>query len=104
MTIPNNINTNYLSTVPEETPPPPELKAREQWVCWRYEQRGGKKTKVPYYPHTGRLASATDTSTWCLYIEAADAVAAGRYDGLGFVFGEDDPYAGVDFDHVRDPE
>lgn len=23
---------------------PDELKARRQWVCWRYEQRGGKAT------------------------------------------------------------
>jgi len=40
-----------------------ELRARPQWVCWRYEQRRGKKTKVPYNPQTGKLAASNDPST-----------------------------------------
>jgi putative DNA primase/helicase len=39
---------------------PEELTERPQWVCWRYEERGGKLTKVPYVPETGGRASTTD--------------------------------------------
>ena len=27
---------------------PQALKDLDQWVCWRYEQRNGKRTKPPY--------------------------------------------------------
>jgi putative DNA primase/helicase len=80
---------------------PPELKLREQWVVWRYELRDGKKTKVPYNARTGQRASATDPDTWCLFIEA---LQADGFDGIGYVFSEGDPYAGVDLDKARDPE
>jgi putative DNA primase/helicase len=83
---------------------PPELKLREQWVLWRYELRDGKKTKVPYNTRTGRRASATDPETWCLFIEALEAWESGQYDGIGYVFSEEDPYAGLDLDKARDPE
>lgn len=83
---------------------PPELKLREQWVTWRYELRhNNKKTKVLYNPRTGRRASSTDRDTWCLFIEALKAYESGRYDGIGFVFAKEDPYAGIDLDKVRDP-
>jgi primase-polymerase (primpol)-like protein len=31
----------------DPTATPAELIALPQWVCWRYEQRGGKTTKAP---------------------------------------------------------
>ena len=92
--------------LPDPSPPrpseyiPPELKLREQWVMWRYEEREGKKTKVPYNSRTGRRASATDASTWCLLIEALEAYESDpRWDGIGFVFTENDPLAGIDLEH-----
>jgi primase-polymerase (primpol)-like protein len=63
-----------------------------QWVVWRYD----RQEKVPYSPRTGRRASVTDSSTWGT-VEDAQLVRDG-YDGIGFVFTEDDPYCGVDLD------
>lgn len=63
-----------------------------QWVVWRYEG----SQKVPYCPTTGRKASVADSSTWGTF-EDAQLVRDG-YDGIGFVFTEDDPYCGVDLD------
>ena len=82
---------------------PPELKLREQWVVWRYEGRKGKDTKVPCNPRTGEHASITSPDTWGLLIEALEAYKSGSYDGVGFVFAEEDPFAGIDLDKVRDP-
>jgi hypothetical protein len=83
---------------------PTELKALPQWVVWRYEERDGKQTKIPYRPVAGRIvmASTTDPETWGTF-DAAGALAE-QFDGVGFVFTPDDPYCGVDLDHCRDPE
>ena len=85
---------------------PEELAERPQWVCWRYEERGGKKTKVPYTPRTLRRASSTDLMTWRTFSEALGAYRTGEppYDGIGFVFSSADPFAGIDLDNCRDPE
>lgn len=74
----------------------------EQWVCWRYGERNGKRTKVPYSPITGRRARTDDPATWTTLIEAKRA--ASSYDGLGFVFTAPDPYLGIDLDSCVDPE
>jgi hypothetical protein len=41
---------------------PNELKQRAQWVCWRYELRDGKWTKVPHQTN-GRRADSTKSNT-----------------------------------------
>lgn len=79
-----------------------ELQERPQWVCWRLTERGGKKTKIPYCPKTGKPASSTDPKTWTDFGTAVRA--SKRYSGIGYVFSKNDPYTGVDFDHVYDPE
>src|SRR5215208_1000473 len=83
---------------------PNELKKRPQWVCWRYATQGGKWTKHPYNPRTGRKASTTDMMTWSRFETVFDAYTSGAYDGVGFVLSSGDPYAGVDLDGGRDPE
>lgn len=76
---------------------PSELKARNQWVAWRLELREDKPTKVPYYAPE-RKASSTDPGTW-LSIDAAWMLyERGGFDGVGYVFGPDDPYCGIDLD------
>ena len=40
-----------------------QLADRPLWVVWRVS-RGGKSTKIPYSPITGRMAKADDPSTW----------------------------------------
>ena len=32
---------------------PPVLRARPQWVCWKYLKRDGKLTKCPFNPRDG---------------------------------------------------
>src|SRR2546423_1530806 len=59
---------------------PSVLVALLQWVCWRYETRDAKWTKIPYIPRkvrnekTGRLqftkAKANDPETWGPFAEA----------------------------------
>lgn len=84
---------------------PAELKARPQWVVWRYEQRDGKATKVPYRAtRTDVRADATDLMTWGTFGKALAAYERGNADGVGFVFSSGDPYAGVDLDGCHDPE
>ena len=77
---------------------PAELRERPQWVCWRQEQRGGKPTKVPVDAHNGELASSTGPASWSTFEDARGAVSRLSCNGVGFVFSEADPYAGVDLD------
>ncbi len=90
---------------------PEELRELDQWVCWRIDPRVDKDgiawpTKVPYMAGTLRRASSTDPATWTTFEDARAAYEAteGRYDGIGFVFSDDDPYCGIDLDKCRDPE
>jgi putative DNA primase/helicase len=83
---------------------PHELKRRPQWGNWRYEERGGKPTKVPYTPGTNRRASSTDLMTWRTFEEAAEALDGGRFAGVGFFVCSADPFVGIDLDDCRDRE
>jgi putative DNA primase/helicase len=82
---------------------PEELTERPQWVCWRYEERDGKMTKVPY-TDTGWRASTTDLLTWTTCAMAYRYYQDGHCDGIGFVFSSADPFVGIDLDDCRDPE
>lgn len=79
---------------------PEELRAEPRWVCWRRETRNGKTTKLPVDAHTGRMAKSTDPATWASFEEAVAAVGRWRCDGVGFVFGPDRAFTGLDLDHV----
>src|SRR5215212_112186 len=82
---------------------PRELRTADQFVCWLEEDRGGDITKVPYSVHGGR-ASSTNPKTWAPF-EAAITYAKERaMSGIGFVFTEDDPFAGIDIDKCRNIE
>jgi hypothetical protein len=80
---------------------PAELIQLDQWVLWRLGKRKGKQTKVPYTVD-GRRANSTDPTTWTSFEKAARACLNVECDGVGFVFTEQDPYAGVDFDKCID--
>ena len=73
---------------------PQSLKERPHWVCWRYEIRDGKRTKVPYQP-SGAKAESDNRATWSDF-EAVQAVAA-RFSGIGIMCA--DGLAGLDLDH-----
>lgn len=81
---------------------PDELKSRDQWVLWQYEESYGRQTKVPYSA-TGLRAKITDPDSWCSFDVAKTNYERGDYDGIGFVFSKDDPYLGIDLDSCRDP-
>ncbi len=81
---------------------PDELKVRPQWVVWKAE--GEKPDKVPYSAESGRRASSTDLLTWSTFENACEALGAGEYSGVGFVFSSGDPYSGIDLDGCVDPQ
>jgi len=75
------------------------LRPFPQFVVWKYIIVDGKPKKPPFDPKTGRLASPTNPATWSSLAEAQKALRTGTYNGLGFVFSEDDPFTGIDIDH-----
>ncbi len=78
---------------------PDDLKARAQWVVWKFELRGEKWTKIPYQTHSpGQKAKADVPSTWAGFDVAWAVYLAGGFDGIGYEFAVDDPYFGVDVD------
>jgi putative DNA primase/helicase len=81
---------------------PDELKALPQWVLWRKESDAkGRPTKVPYQPN-GRKASSTNPKTWFPFQKVLKRYQSGSFDGIGFVFSENDDFIGVDLDHILD--
>ncbi|WP_210161568.1 hypothetical protein, partial [Methylobacterium sp. B1] len=86
-----------------------QVKTMRQWVCWRYEDRGGPKpTKVPYQPRSGFKASASNPQHWGTYAEAVTRAQRGHTDGgpfngVGFCLSENDDLTGIDLDGCRDP-
>ncbi len=57
-----------------------KVRKNGRFCCWRYEDRNGKPTKVPYQPLTAERARSNDLDSFCSFDEAA---AATGYDGLG---------------------
>lgn len=84
---------------------PISLTKLPQWVVWRYEQRDGKPTKVPYQIN-GSLAKTTVPRTWCSWDEALKARQENpsRWCGIGFVFSPGDPFFGIDLDKCLDAD
>ena len=99
---------------------PEELKALPQWIGWlsvvgegrpaelpngqfttKPLKKQAKPHKLPINPKTGGLASTTDSRTWSSFDEAREAVQKWLLTGIGFVFTDSDPYAGVDIDNGR---
>ena len=74
---------------------PAQLRENALFCCWRYEERNGKKTKVPYNPATGQRAKSSDPATFAALSVAV--AASKRYDGLGVgIFGT---LGAIDIDH-----
>ena len=73
---------------------PNELKQNALFCLWKYEERGGKKTKVPYKINGARARanSATDFSSFDSVFELVD-----KYSGIGM--GVFNGYSAIDIDH-----
>lgn len=103
-------NTTSFDAFQEKRPPffpeqiPTELTTLEQWVCWRYETRDGRLTKVPKVPHNPRAnASVTDPQTWGDFDTARAVVERGEADGVGLVLTLELGLVAFDFDKCRTP-
>lgn len=83
--------TTYLSNIPNE------LKQLDNWCVWKFENRNGKRTKIPFNAATGEFAKSNDKSTWSSYETAVNAEGV---DGIGFFF--EPPYLGIDIDDIDD--
>jgi primase-polymerase (primpol)-like protein len=83
-----------------EFPPALEpLREQSQWVAWGYVSKGGKWTKPPFNPRTGRLASVSDPKSWGRFEEALAGIKKhGGLAGVGFVLTDQDGIIGIDLD------
>ena len=89
-----------------------ELKALPQWVAFRkvWNEKRGRYSKPPINIHTGKGNDWNTPEAWGTYQEAFnyailhDGLIASLPDlnkgGIGFVFTENDHYAGIDLDDV----
>lgn len=80
---------------------PKSLLELDQWICWRYEWREGRLTKVPIQTN-GRLAETDNPATWTSFEDALAATRRHQNLGLGFVFAKGGGIAGVDLDKCLD--
>lgn len=76
---------------------PDELKQLNNWCVWKFQERNGKRTKIPFNAETGEFAKSNDPSTWSCY---ETAINAENVDGVGFFF--EPPYLGIDIDDIDD--
>lgn len=88
---------------------PQSLRARQQWLLWRFEKNAGKKPrKMPYYRaghrRVGTQGSDDDRAKLCTLDQALAAMAPRKMDGIGFAFLPGDGLIGIDIDHAIDKE
>ena len=66
---------------------PVQLREEGLFCLWKYEQQGGRRTKVPYDPRTGKRARSNDPATFAPL--SAAVLAQAGFDGLGVgIFGD----------------
>src|SRR6266699_7066165 len=75
-----------------------EITSYPQFVVWKYAVENKKLKKRPFSPRTHLPAKTNDPSTWTDVNTALKALDTGRYNGIGFVFSETDPFTGTDLD------
>src|SRR2546429_236101 len=75
-----------------------ELTPYPQFVVWKYTVEEGKLKKRPFNPRTYLPARTNDPNTWTSLEPSLKALSSGRYNGIGFVFAESDPFTGTDLD------
>ena len=76
---------------------PKTLTEHALFCCWKYEERGGKRTKIPYDPKTGERARANDPATFSDYEEAEWKSKALSCNGVGIYIGRG--FSAIDIDH-----
>lgn len=74
---------------------PQLIKDTGQFCDWKYEQRKGRKTKVPYNALKSKKASVDKPETFVDFQTAVDAVS--NYDGIGIRMNNNQ--GAIDLDH-----
>lgn len=83
---------------------PAELTTGQRFVCWQYQERDGKTTKVPISPHSGH-AKVNDPDTWGTIREVGSHFEKQGLSGIGIVLSKKhigDNLVGIDLDHCID--
>jgi len=75
---------------------PQELKGMDQWVCWKFEERNNRMTKIPINPKTGGYAMSNNAATWGDFKTAVNV--SRNFDGIGFMFANG--IFGIDLDDM----
>ncbi len=81
-----------------------ELKSQKVWLCWNYETRKGKRTKVPI--SASGTATGTNSEyahTWVTYDEAVKAAEERGYNGVGFKIPQGYFFLDIDHKELSDP-
>jgi hypothetical protein len=82
---------------------PAYLKRFPHWVLWRFDwnHEGRAWAKVPYDAKTLTHAKSDTALTWASFEVAVAALEtnANDFDGIGFVFTDQDDLCGIDFDN-----
>ena len=81
---------------------PEQLRNEHRWVCWQYEDREGKPTKVCKVATSRGNAQSNNPATWRSFSEACEGAKKYRFSGIGFVLG--DGWVGVDIDDCYEGE
>ncbi len=83
---------------------PLELRSLKRWVIWKklWDEEKSEYEKPPHSPLSGlRIGAVRKNEAHFVDFDTAVAAALNfEADGIGFVFLDTDPYAGVDFDDV----
>lgn len=74
-----------------------------QFILYRLIRDGAKLVKKPIDWRTGHTHDPTDPAAHTTAANALAAVAAGKADGIGFVFTDADPFFFLDIDHALQP-
>ena len=92
--ITENTSQNKHQNVNPQNNLPSEIVQKGRFCCWRYEERDGRKTKVPYNPLTGQMARSNDAGSFADFKIASSATG---YDGIGI--GIFNGICAIDLDH-----
>ena len=81
---------------------PAEILRNGRFCCWQYEERNGKRTKVPYSPVDGGRARSNDISCFGSFEQTVQSMRQASFEGIGI--GIFCGICAIDLDHCLDEE